>query len=291
MSSNKSSVTITRLSVPSFVPTKRTYANQWAPRLAVSKKIMKHFWLYASAAKGFSPPTVAELLPGTININTSLQPEEGNNYEAGIKTSQWNDRLYIELTHFSYRLKNAIVVRKDPVNGDDYVNAGSTKQNGTEFQAAYRFLQKNNSWLSQGNLEISYTNYNFHYQQFKHGTADYSGKKLPSVAPNAFSATLDLSSKTGLFLNLGYYYSDAILLNDANTASASSYQLVSAKLGWKTEKIRHFLLQVFAGGENLLNERYSLGNDINAAGDRFYNCAPGRNYYAGIKLQWNKEKQ
>jgi iron complex outermembrane receptor protein len=49
------------------------------------------------------------------------------------------------------------------------------------------------------------------------------------------------------------------------------------------------MIEIFAGGENLGNTRYSLGNDINAAAGRYYNTAPGRNYYAGVSLQWLKK--
>jgi iron complex outermembrane receptor protein len=41
---------------------------------------------------------------------------------------------------------------------------------------------------------------------------------------------------------------------------------------------------VFVGANNLLNEIYSLGNDINAAGGRYFNAAPALNYYAGLSL-------
>jgi iron complex outermembrane receptor protein len=43
-------------------------------------------------------------------------------------------------------------------------------------------------------------------------------------------------------------------------------------------------MNLFAGGNNLLNTKYSLGNDLNAAAGRYYNAAAGINYYAGISL-------
>ena len=49
-------------------------------------------------------------------------------------------------------------------------------------------------------------------------------------------------------------------------------------------------LDVFAGVDNLLDLTYSLGNDINAFGGRYYNAAPKRNFYAGLSFQWNKNK-
>jgi iron complex outermembrane receptor protein len=290
-STNKSSVTITRLTIPSFVPIKRVYNNEWAPRVAVTKKVIKEFWLYGSISKGFSPPTVAELLPGTVNINTSLQPEEGTNTEFGIKGQMQKGRLYVELTHFSYKLKNAIVVRKDAVNGDYYVNAGSSNQYGTEFQVMYNLFLSNKELLNDARFSVAFTNYDFHYGQFKQGNNDYSGKRLPSVAPNTLALAADFNLKYGLFLNLNYFYSGAIYLNDNNSARASQYQLMAAKLGCRVKAIKAVPVEVFVGGENLFNERYSLGNDINAAGDRFYNTAPGRNFYAGLKVQWNRKSE
>jgi len=35
-----------------------------------------------------------------------------------------------------------------------------------------------------------------------------------------------------------------------------------------------------------LDEQYSLGNDLNAALGRFFQPAPDRNYYGGVKLGW-----
>jgi iron complex outermembrane receptor protein len=41
-------------------------------------------------------------------------------------------------------------------------------------------------------------------------------------------------------------------------------------------------MEIFAGAGNIFNTKYSLGNDINAAAGRYYNAAPGVNYFAGI---------
>jgi iron complex outermembrane receptor protein len=39
------------------------------------------------------------------------------------------------------------------------------------------------------------------------------------------------------------------------------------------------------GADNLLNKTYSLGNDLNAFGGRFFNPAPKRNYFLGAKIE------
>jgi len=287
---NRSSITITRLSVPNFTPVTRTYSNQLAPRISLSKKVIGNVWLYGSVAKGFSPPTVSELLPGTVAINTTLEPEEGTNYEAGIKSSWLKDKLYVEINAFSYKLSNAIVVRKDISNANYYVNAGTTHQKGIEAQATYTFFRSASHFISSAQTQLSVTHNNFHYADFKQGTADFSGNKLPSVPDNIVTAGFDIQTKPGIYAAISYLYSDPITLNDANTFFASPYHLLGAKLGWKKTFKQH-LVNFFAGADNLFDSNYSLGNDINAAGDRYYNAAAGRNYFVGLSFQWNKAEK
>ncbi|QIL77496.1 hypothetical protein [Hymenobacter sp. HDW8] len=45
-------------------------------------------------------------------------------------------------------------------------------------------------------------------------------------------------------------------------------------------------MDIFAGLENATNRRYSLGNDLNAFGQRYFQPAPGRNWYSGVQLGW-----
>ena len=287
LSTNLTSIKINRVSAPNFQPINRKFNNELAPRIALSKKIIDNFWIYGSVSKGFSPPTVAEVLPSTTVISTDLQAEHGINYEVGIKTSWMRQRLYAEVNAFYYSLKNAIVSRKDASNADYFTNAGATKQKGIESQASYKFFEQRHAFVSGITIRISHTWNEFNYDEFKQSTTDFSGKQLPSVAPHTVAAGLDINLKQGIYSDLSYYYGDRIALNDANTDFASSYNLVGERLGWKKLLTKKMQLDLFIGGENLFNVTYSLGNDINAAGGRYYNVAPGRNFYGGASLHFN----
>ena len=285
VSINKSSVRITRLSVPGFVPVQKDYSNQWAPRVAISKKIFGNILLYGSISKGFSPPTSAELLPSTRVISTGLKAEQGTSYEAGFKGSWLQQRLYVEVNGFYFRLQDAIVLRRDSSNADYFVNAGDTKQYGIESQAYYQLFMNNRRFVTGGRIWVSHTYSHFRYHSFKQLSTDYSGKQLPSVAPQTFTAGLDISLRPGLYSNLTWFYSDAIALNDANSVFTTPYNLCDARIGWK-KNFHHLRVDMFGGVDNLFDVRYSLGNDINAAGGRYYNAAPGINYFAGVTFQW-----
>ena len=97
--------------------------------------------------------------------------------------------------------------------------------------------------------------------------------------------------KNGLYANITYYAASRIFLNDANTASAKPYHLFGLRLGWKKLIQKKYKLNFYTGIDNLLDENYSLGNDINAAANRFYNAAPRRNYYIGLSFQWVKQSK
>jgi iron complex outermembrane recepter protein len=281
---NRSHIGDQRLSNPGLPLQERTYSNQLAPRLALSRKISRNTWAYASIAKGFSPPAVAEVLPPSRTISTSLDPEKGVNYELGIKGSAWDNRLYYEVNAFYFRLEDAIVQRTALNAANFYTNAGHTKQKGIESQLAYQFLPHAIPVFRQLRVWVSHTWNDFLYDDFKQGNNDYSGKKMPSVAPNTLAAGLDAVTRGGLFAHITYYYSDPIYLNDANTDRAGSYNLLGGQLGYQGQGT-HAGWKLYAGVDNLFNATYSLGNDINAAAGRYYNAAPGINYYMGLSLQ------
>lgn len=285
LSSTQTKVAITRRSSYPVKEQRRIYRNELAPRLSLLKKINAKFSWLATVSKGFSPPTVAEVLPSTGVISTDLEAENGWNYETTLRYSTHNNTFRLEATGFYFRLHDALVQRRDAGGSDYFINAGAINQAGAEFHAAYTYHQPN-AFLNYAVFSSDLTLSHFRYDSFIKGTDDFSGKKVPSVPDQSISLLADLQFKKGFFLYMGYYGASRIYLNDANTASADPYHILGARLGWKTLLAKKLRLNFFAGGDNLLNEHYSLGNDINAAGGRYYNAAPARNYYAGVTFQW-----
>jgi len=90
----------------------------------------------------------------------------------------------------------------------------------------------------------------------------------------------------GLSGGINYYYSDKIPLNDANSAYAKSYHLVGAKIGFEKLFKNGVSPKISIGADNLLNQHYSLGNDINGFGGRYYNAAPLRNFYVSVAMRF-----
>ena len=287
ISLNSQHITITRLSTVPVKNQSRKYKNEPAPRIAVLKQLTKKLSAYGSVSKGFSPPTTAEILPSSGVISTDLNPEKGISYEAGFRGTFNNGRIYFDINAFRFGLNNTIVQRRDAGGADYFVNAGSTKQKGVESFVSWQVTSNPNQFLSNTKISLSHTWNDFKYKNFKQLTSDFSGKKLPGAAQHAVAAGISLETKPGIYAHINYYYSDPIPLNDANTEFASSYNLLGARMGWKKNLHPKVLMELFMAADNIFDVQYSLGNDINAFGGRYYNAAPGFNFSGGISLHFN----
>ncbi|MBW7838133.1 MAG: TonB-dependent receptor [Chitinophagaceae bacterium] len=263
---------------------KRSFRNEWAPRLNLSKQINEDMTVYASVARGFSPPATSELLPSTDIFNTTLQAESGINYELGWRASVFSRRLFTDVNLFSYNLKNAITQKRDASGGDYFSNAGKAVQRGLEVLISAQLVDRPVGILNSVSLLLSGTWHHFAYKDYKPGSNDFSGNKVPGVSPVKFAFSGDVYFVSGTRLNVSWLYNGKVALNDANSEYASDYFLVHAKVYQRLRLGKGNIIELFTGADNMFNAIYSLGNDINGAVGRYYNVAPGRSFYGGISL-------
>ena len=254
-----------------------------APRFSVLYTVVNDINIYGVIARGFSSPTLEERHPSGTSFNDSLQAEEGWNYEAGVKGSALKNRLLFDASVYSFHLHNAIVSRKTADNADYFVNAGKTNQSGAEVWLKAFLYNKPNTFLSSFSIANSFSYQPYHFTSYLVGTSDYSGNRLTGVPRTINVTTLEAGTQMGLYANVIFNTVSSISVVDAATAFAKPYHLLQGKIGFQ-KLFHHFHSNVFVGADNLLNETYSLGNDINAAGRRYYNPAPRRNYYVGLQV-------
>nr|MCU0355903.1 TonB-dependent receptor [Cytophagales bacterium] len=263
----------------------RDFAPVLLPRVALLKKFRNEISIFGSVSYGFSPPTTDEIRPSTAAFNTALNPERGVNYEIGARGGFWNGLLSFDVTAFSFSLRETIVSRRTADGADFFTNSGRTAQRGVESRVS--FEPRFSDVFQSTKLWLSYTYNDFRFRDYVQNTADFSGNWLTGIAPHVAVTGLDLQTRLGLYLNATFNYTDRIPLNDANTFFAPGYRLLGGRLGFRKD-IRRFSLDVFAGVDNALDERYSLGNDLNAVGNRFFNAAPGRNWFGGVQLRMRR---
>ena len=283
---NESSYQITRLSVLPPTPHTVNFNNKVTPRIALLKKVLPEISVYASASRGFSTPTVAEVEKSNGIIGPPLQPEDGIDYELGARGSLFHGRLFFDVDAFVFHIRNYIVQRIDSTGVSYSVNAGGTDQHGIETYVSYQLVDQPQQFFTSVKLFVSHTWHDFHYSSFIQDTSNYSNHRLPSVPPQTIVGGVDIAIRPGFYTNWTFTYADKIALNDANTSYAGSYNLLGGRVGYRKTVKGKYRLDLFAGADNLFNTKYSLGNDINAAAGLYYNAAPGVNYFAGLSIGW-----
>ncbi len=249
-----------------------SFTPQFVPRISLLKKINTSTF-YVSLSKGYSVPTIDEVFAGNDVFNKTLKAEDALNYEVGTKATIVQNKLWLDAAYYIFKLQNTIVSRRDAGGGDFYTNAGKTNQRGAEISVHYLPVNSVQGFVRTLKVSSHYTHINAKFKNYQQGTNQFGGNKLTGTAPNVFALLVDVTTAFGLYCNLSYNFTDGIPLNDANTVYARSYQLAFAKLGYKTYLRPKLETNFFVALEKSFNNPYSLGNDLNAAGNRFFNPA------------------
>ena len=245
------------------------------PRASVSYSLNTSDALFISAARGNSPPSLAEIRPSSGEYNQELLPEQGWNLEMGYKS--FGEKWRYSLNLYSMRLRDAIVRRNDAAGVEYFVNAGGADITGIEAWIQYQ-LPGVEFYLSSAYQPYKFVNY-------KQRTTDFSGLRVTGVPRFIHAFRVNWEVFPSFRIGANWYYQSNMPLLDANTMFHPSYSLVSSYLSYQLPIHRH-RLEMTVSGDNLTDTEYSPGPDINAAANRFYNPGLKRNVAIGLKWKW-----
>lgn len=262
----------------------RTFDPIVVPRVALNYRLNPFSSVYGSISSGFSPPTIDEVRTNEGSLNLDLEAEKGVNYEIGYRLGK--EKFNLELIAYYLKLDETITTFTNANGVVLFRNAGSTDQKGIEASLDYAILRNASGFIKDFLVGTAYTGQFFKFVDYAKTDNDFSGNDLTGVPPHNVVSRLDIRTRPGIYLNFTHQFTDKIPLNDANTVFQESYDLVNLRAGW-VKSLGSFDLELFAGVDNLLDESYSLGNDLNAFAGRFYQPAPTRNWYGGVKLGLN----
>lgn len=239
-----------------------------SPRLSLVYSPSKFHSLVGKISHGFSPPSIAEIRPSTGILDLNLKSENGWNqeiiYRGKLKTFplDWTINLY------QFNLNQTIAIRTAADGGDFYGNVGSSIQKGLEANLGY-----------SGHRNTSLVSLTLQDAKFRE-----SGKFIPGIAKTSLFLTEILKLTDRLNWSFQMQYTGNMYLNDANTAELPASTVWNSKLNYLW-KIRELNLSTWIYLDNIFNLNYTLGPDLNAFGNRFYNTALGRNISIGTRLR------
>ncbi|GAB2865618.1 TonB-dependent receptor family protein [Hymenobacter ruber] len=274
----------------------RDFRPEISPRVALLREFSPILSVYASVSTGFSPPTVDEIRPSDGSLNGDLQAERGTSYEVGARGNFFHQHLTYEVNLFDLELRQTIVSSTADQGTVVFRNTGSTHQRGLE-AALSGWLWREVEPVPNAPDDVqttgtglrawaSYAYNDFRFGSYTSGGADLSGNRLTGTTPRTLSAGLNFNQRWGFYLSPSLSHQARIVLNDANTEEAAGYWVFGARGGWRRTLGRHLETNIYAGIDNATDRRYSLGNDLNAFGGRYFQPAPGRAWYGGVQVGW-----
>jgi iron complex outermembrane recepter protein len=289
-----------------------SYKNMWSPHFAINKVFNKQVSVYASYSRGYKAPVSAyffittpavattPLTPATGRVNEVLKPEVGDQYEAGTKGQLLGNRLSYELAYFHaiFANKMTAVAVSSPLSPNTtlysyVVNGGKQKHNGVEALVKFTVLERNSGFFRMIHpfANITYSDFkysdNFKIQKSPTVTEDYSNKEVAGVSKIVANVGADFQMSGGLYANVIYNYRDRQPITSLNDLYASSYNLLSAKLGLRQNLGAHFAIDVYAGAVNLTNTRYYFMVFANQLPDAYIPAPRHTQAYGGINLKYN----
>lgn len=282
----------------------RSFNPVFTPNISISKLIGKNISIYANVGAGYTPPLLSSVIASDGSVDLSLKPERAVQYEIGTKGTWIHNRLVYHLTLFD--LENTHKLIQQTSNSITFTtNAGKQRNRGLEASLSYRIIGNRDQFISSLRPWISYTYSDFKYADFKSNndnnasTVNYSGNYVARVPKNTLNAGVNIDSNVGLYLNGTYRYVGKAPVTFDNSTYVKAYNLLNMKLGYKTQLGKHFSLNIFAGGNNLLSSTYYrflfVGPNINSlaqpkdggTGDGYIIPGPYKpSFYGNITLRY-----
>lgn len=260
------------------------FKNQWLPNFGLTYLFKPGFSLRGKIGKGNSAPTSEEIRSSNQQFNVNLNPEFGWNKEIGIR-KQFGNFFFMEASYFDFRLEDAIVRRQNGAGQEYFVNSGKTVQKGLEVLLESKNFNLKNDFFSQFKFRFSGSFYDFKFKNYQQNENDFSENDLTGVPRTALSSLLNFTFLKKISVDYSHFYTSKIPLNDANSVWSKSSLVGNMQIRFPVdfEKTR---VNVYLQIQNLYNEDYVSGFDINAFGNRFYNPAAKRNFVLGMKIDF-----
>ena len=244
--------------------------------------------LYANVGSSFETPTTTELAnssTGAGGFNPDLKPQHAWSYEVGARGSL-GERLAFTVAVFQADVRDALIPYEIAAPRFYYRNAGSTRHRGVELSgdlAIAAGVRLNVAW--------TYADYRYRSYSFNTGTGvgtvvhTLDGRALPGIPRHWLNVLVRAQPAgfRGAWAEIQQSYSSGYFVSDTLSTRASPWWSMNVRVGWEGTA-GGMRLGPFVGINNAFNHLYVSSVVINAARDRFYEPAPGRNIYVGLSV-------
>ncbi|WP_334186475.1 TonB-dependent receptor family protein [Noviherbaspirillum sp.] len=232
--------------------------------------------IYGNIGEGFETPTLAESAyrpDGVPGPNFALNPSRSLQSEIGMKMR--SGRHAFDAAVFDARSRDEIVSRSSGGRAT-FQNAGRVQRRGVE--ASWKADWKNAS------TRIAYTLLD---ADFKTGYSNPAGtipagNRLPGAPMHSLFADVEVKPADAVTIGLEMRAESKVYVNDANAEAAPGYAVFHARAGYEF-RLGGAKMFLYGRIDNLLDRNYAGSVIVNEANRRFFEPAPGRRVFVGLR--------
>lgn len=238
---------------------------------------------YINLSTSFETPTTTELAnrpTGPGGFNPELDPQRAVNYEVGLR-GRLADRIQYSVAAFQADVTGELIPFEVPGEPGRrfFRNAGSSRHRGLEAGLTAR--------LPFGvTLLAAYTLSDYRFVDFDTEGGVFDGNRMPGAPVHQLHWSVRYHSPVGYWLAVDNTHVSSYYVDDANTEQNKVRPWTNTVLRWGCRgTVGPWELKPFLGVGNLLDRRYAASAVVNAQFGRYYEPAPGRNFYLGLELR------
>lgn len=245
------------------IETQHAKDSAWQPKVQVSYRWSPAIMTYATVAKGFRS--------GFFNTGNLTRPETTWNYEGGVKTNFWDNRIVANLSVFHIDYSNqqfTSIIPTPPYRATS--NIPKTRINGLELDTSARIADGLDAGVSLGVTDSKVR-----------GDPETHGPFTPKFTSNVFVGyDREIGSAITLGARVDYRHQSSQYLgrDDQFRIGAKDYVDLRASLGYANVKLTGFV-------RNLTDERQAFGFENTGFGYLRYNSNP-RTYGAELAYKF-----
>ena len=214
------------------------------PKFSISYDIRPEIMAYTTVSKGYNAGGFnTAYATGTDNF--SYDAEYTWNYELGLKSGWFNNRLTANLALFYISIDDKQVAEYDSVTDSTYVlNAAQAHSQGFEFEIQAKPMRGLDLFAGIGFTEVV-------FDCWQTGGKDHTDKDFPNAPKMTANAGAQYRHNSGFFGRLDVSMGDGYYSDAANTQWLGGKTLVDLRTGYETEKY-----DIVLWCKNLFNQEY-----------------------------------
>ena len=257
---------------------KRSF-DEWSWTAGLNFRPADDYQLYASAGTAFETPTFTEIkdAAGGVGFSRDLDPQQARNLELGLR-GRWGRRAGLDLALFRVHTRDEIIVVAAEDGLNLFENAGRTRREGLEAMLDFD--------LGAGlNLAAAYTWSRYRFDRFGDGEQVFDGNRLPGLPEHALFVELAWRSGSGWYAIADTLLVGHVFADNANEERVSGYGLLNLRAG-REMPLGGITAEAFVALNNLTDREYFSNIRVNANNAAFYEPAPERNLFGGLRLRF-----